>query len=56
MTWDELKEAVKDHPNIRIIYKGTDRISVDFITDEGLKPKPPEPLPDGTEYYFEAGM
>ena len=56
MTWDELQELVKGYPNIRLIYKGKSRITVEFVTDEGLVPQPPDPLPDGTVYDFDEGM
>ncbi len=56
MTWDELKELVEEYPNIKLIYRGKNRITVDFVTDEGLKPKPPEPQKYGINYDFETGM
>ena len=56
MTWDELQELVKEYPNIRLIYKGKNRVSVEFVTDEGLVPQPPDLLPDGTVYDFDGGM
>ena len=56
MTWDELQELVKKYPDIRLIYKGKNCITVEFATDEGLIPQPPEPLPDGMVYNFDEGM